>query len=459
MPRALPSPRPAPPRLGVERLEDRATPAANATGITAVLNKDGTLIVEGTNGPDQIVVTQLPNGNFTVDGVNGSFVAKDVHRLEVHGNGGDDYIQFTANYLNRKHQESFRDLLEGGDGDDTIVGSALGDRVYGGAGNDLIDGGAGNDMIYGGDGNDTLLGGDGSDYLSGGAGDDDLWGEDGADFLDGGTGNDTFQGGAGRNAYRDVFDPTQWAANGYQPQDVQQGTGGTCSILSTLAAAAATNNGTSLAGRISYVGNNIYDVTLNTTWLWGLFHTTDTERVYFDGTWYDHDAQPAMARDANGSPTGPPNGDFWALLYQRAVLQEEGMDWSDPKSIESYSATEGSMHEDILDGASTYTVDNSTSPTDVRDALRAGAIVTAGTPDYGKDAAGNPIDEKDGIVGSHAYAVIDVYQNNGEWRVKLYNPWGWDGIVPATDGHDDGMIDISWNTFTSHFDDYCRTDV
>jgi hypothetical protein len=86
--------------------------------------------------------------------------------------------------------------------------------------------------------------------------------------------------------------------------------------------------------------------------------------------------------------------------------------------------------------------------------LHAGAVMTAGTPDF-KDSNGNSIVERDGIIGYHAYSVLDVYARNGTWRVKLYNPWGWDnqGDVPM-DSRDDGTIDISWDVFARNFEDY-----
>ncbi len=47
--------------------------------------------------------------------------------------------------------------------------------------------------VDGGDGDDTLLGGNGADVLAGGAGDDFVDGNQGADTLSGGDGNDVFQ--------------------------------------------------------------------------------------------------------------------------------------------------------------------------------------------------------------------------------------------------------------------------
>ncbi|CAK7053264.1 MAG: hypothetical protein DELT_01099 [Desulfovibrio sp.] len=73
--------------------------------------------------------------------------------------------------------------INGGDGDNDIIGSSGADTIYGGDGVDTINGGAGNDVIYGGAGNDTLNGGLGNDMIYGGAGND---------ILTGGAGNDTF---------------------------------------------------------------------------------------------------------------------------------------------------------------------------------------------------------------------------------------------------------------------------
>lgn len=95
--------------------------------------------------------------------------------------------------------------VDGGDGNDTIYASNLGDNLFGGAGNDTLYGGRLDDWLLGGDGDDILdagtadamaLGGDGN-YLNGGAGNDILRGREGSDWLEGGDGVDTITGGAG----------------------------------------------------------------------------------------------------------------------------------------------------------------------------------------------------------------------------------------------------------------------
>ena len=57
-------------------------------------------------------------------------------------------------------------------------------------------------MINGGTGNDELLGADGSDNIVGGLGIDKLYGGDGDDLLIGGLGLDSLTGGSGNDIFR-----------------------------------------------------------------------------------------------------------------------------------------------------------------------------------------------------------------------------------------------------------------
>ncbi|WP_143481806.1 calcium-binding protein, partial [Pseudomonas citronellolis] len=133
--------------------------------------------------------------------------------------GSDDRITLT-NYLTNDGNNSYRldeirfadgtiwdveriktMLLQGGEGNDTLIGYASddrlsggtgNDRLYGEAGHDWLEGGVGNDSLYGDAGNDTLIGGAGSDYLTGGEGSDVYrfergWGQDRIDNYDRGT--------------------------------------------------------------------------------------------------------------------------------------------------------------------------------------------------------------------------------------------------------------------------------
>jgi Ca2+-binding RTX toxin-like protein len=96
------------------------------------------------------------------------------------------------------------DTLWGGDGNDRLYGHAGNDTAWGGNGSDVLDGGDGNDRLGGDAGNDTAYGGNGNDWLLGGAGNDSLIGGDGADTLTGGVGVDRMRGDVGLDRF--VFD-------------------------------------------------------------------------------------------------------------------------------------------------------------------------------------------------------------------------------------------------------------
>ncbi len=73
--------------------------------------------------------------------------------------------------------------VNGGSGDDTIVGNDVTNQIHGNGGNDAISGGAGNDLIDGGAGADHENGDTGNDTFAGGT-------DSGNDTFDGGDGTD-----------------------------------------------------------------------------------------------------------------------------------------------------------------------------------------------------------------------------------------------------------------------------
>jgi hypothetical protein len=90
----------------------------------------------------------------------------------------------------------------GGNGDDTMNGTAGEDRLDGGNGNDVLNGLGGHDLLKGGNGSDSLYGGSGNDILLGENGNDLLFGGDGRDVLAGGNGTDVLAGGAGADIFQ-----------------------------------------------------------------------------------------------------------------------------------------------------------------------------------------------------------------------------------------------------------------
>ena len=87
----------------------------------------------------------------------------------LNANGGDDSFSATGNLA-----ALIQITVDGGAGDDTLLGSNGADVLLGGDGNDFIDGQQGNDMVFLGAGDDTFQWdpGDGSDTVEGQAGND-----------------------------------------------------------------------------------------------------------------------------------------------------------------------------------------------------------------------------------------------------------------------------------------------
>jgi len=62
--------------------------------------------------------------------------------------------------------------LQGGSGNDKLIGDGSANALFGNGGNDIVKGGGGNDQLFGGAGADLLTGGGGADKLDGGADND-----------------------------------------------------------------------------------------------------------------------------------------------------------------------------------------------------------------------------------------------------------------------------------------------
>src|SRR5690606_19518541 len=91
--------------------------------------------------------------------------------LCVNANGGNDSFSATGNLAGL-----ITITVDGGAGDDTLLGSNGADLLIGGDGNDFVDGQQGNDVVFLGAGDDVFQWdpGDGSDTVEGQAGHDTL---------------------------------------------------------------------------------------------------------------------------------------------------------------------------------------------------------------------------------------------------------------------------------------------
>jgi Ca2+-binding RTX toxin-like protein len=201
------------------------------------------LVVTGTNGDDRVLIEQAAGPRVVVIVNNEpaeSFRLAEVKKVRVRALGGDDSVEVAE--IER------RTTLDGGAGDDTLIGAVGRDQFRGGPGFDTVDysaralavnlsadnlpndGGIGerdnirNDVehVIGGMGADTIVAGAlamringwrGADTITGSAGDDTIlasWGNDsvlagaGNDIVAGEWGADTLSGGDGDdNMYGD----------------------------------------------------------------------------------------------------------------------------------------------------------------------------------------------------------------------------------------------------------------
>jgi hypothetical protein len=158
--------------------------------------ENGVLTVEGTNAGDRIALRLQAGqpGILQVDvGDDGtadfSFDRANVAEIAVRAGNGDDFVRIDES--NGVFADTIPTTLDGGNGNDNLVGGSGTETLLGGNGDDnVVGGGAG--TLSGDNGNDTLAGGPGAETLLGGNGDDTIDGNKGNDVADMGNGDDTF---------------------------------------------------------------------------------------------------------------------------------------------------------------------------------------------------------------------------------------------------------------------------
>jgi len=209
----------ASPETDYDELEVYVDLGAGSDTITLSLS-DGSDSVRCRDSGEVGLVELNPDSDSDVD-------LRQVENLELMGNGGNDVIDAQL------YDGTIVIDIDGGPGDDAIVGTPGADQIDGGNGNDTLLGFYGDDVLIGGAGSDILRGEDGMDTVDyrartapvtvtigngvaddgeageqddvrpdvervlGGKGKDVLIGGIGNDTLDGGIGNDTLDGGLG----------------------------------------------------------------------------------------------------------------------------------------------------------------------------------------------------------------------------------------------------------------------
>lgn len=119
------------------------------------------LVVAGTPGADDVELRPATGGMQVLVGGVSQGVFAPTGRLVVFGLSGDDTIRVAASV-------NLPTWLDGGDGNDLLVGGNGVNVLLGGDGSDLLIGGAGRDLLIGGRGLDLLAGNGGDDLLIGG---------------------------------------------------------------------------------------------------------------------------------------------------------------------------------------------------------------------------------------------------------------------------------------------------
>lgn len=143
-------------------VSDVSIDLAGVLGGTTGDGQTDTVTVSATSGDDVIQVTGA-GGTAQVFGLSAQVSiehAETGDRLVINGLAGDDVIDASS-----VPAGSIGLVLNGGDGDDILLGGAGGSSLSGGAGDDVLIGGVGNDTLSGGAGDNILIGGGGADVF------------------------------------------------------------------------------------------------------------------------------------------------------------------------------------------------------------------------------------------------------------------------------------------------------
>jgi Ca2+-binding RTX toxin-like protein len=148
--------------------------AIDLSGDAGGLHPADSVTVNATDGKDKISVVS-DGASVVVSGLSEQVTISNASgaddSLVINGDGGNDTIDSSG-----LASGQIKLTIDGGDGNDSIIGSGGADTLNGGAGDDVITGGVGNDVALLGDGNDRFIWnpGDNSDVVEGGAGFDTL---------------------------------------------------------------------------------------------------------------------------------------------------------------------------------------------------------------------------------------------------------------------------------------------
>jgi len=138
---------------GTDLARVNADLAANGGGDDGAADE---VVVNGTQG-DDVVSVSGETRNATATGLAATVAltgsGPGVDRLTVNARGGDDVVDASATTAGATLL-----TLNGGDGDDVLIGGAGDDTIRGDADDDVLIGGGGTDVLDGGAGDNVVIG-------------------------------------------------------------------------------------------------------------------------------------------------------------------------------------------------------------------------------------------------------------------------------------------------------------
>jgi hypothetical protein len=228
--------------------------------------------------------------------------------------------------------------------------------------------------------------------------------------------------------------------------DIVQGGIGDCYFLSSLAETAL-KDPSAITNMFIVNGDGTYTVKfMNGSY--AQYVTVDSKLPTSSGT---------LVFAGMGEQASNPNNELWVALAEKAYVQMNEGGWIRPASWGGgknvYNAISGGCMfmalGQITGDATAYgysTIYSTQGFNMLAQAVAAGDLVCLGSkanPDNSQMASNSQ------IVGDHAYAVLSV--DTAHQTVTVYNPWG------LNNGHDVGVITLSWYQVSQTFDYYDRT--
>lgn len=426
--------------LFIESLESRTLLSDGALGITTIdMGGQPALVVTGTPGNDQILITQDQNNNLLIsNGQQWSTSLPNTYvQIIVYGKAGNDRITIDPSV-------TVNCVLYGGAGNDTLIG---------GAGNDTLYGGSGRDVLAGRTGDDTLVDLDagGGNVFNGGRGRDTFWykNETRNRFIR--TSPDEKASGAlhfvsqfYNDAQNHKQQPTKalgqkltepayadsglhyssfsthllFASNGPSADDVVQGSLGDCYLLGGLAAVAKTDPQL-IRQLIVGLGNGMYVVTF--------YRNQVPYYVRVDGD------LPVRADGSLAYADLGKQGSLWVAIYEKAyaIFRDNSNSYAslDAGWLDETNTALGIASRERADFTNAAALLGW-----VKTEMDAGHAVTLGT----YEPNGAP------VLDQHAYSVDAVLTDDSGTpaQVRLRNPWGIDG-VPNDSDPNDGYVTLT----------------